>query len=45
MCSDPCVEKNKEREFNQTFNFLYMDKCPRHIRKNCENILVIGPLA
>ena len=35
MCSDPRVEKNKKREFNQTFNFLYMDKCPTHIYENC----------
>ena len=37
MCSDPCVEKNKKREFDHTFNFLYMDKFPTHVCKNCEN--------
>ena len=45
MCLEPCVEKNEDREFNQTFNFLYMDKCPSHISKNCENMLVLGTLA
>ena len=40
MCSDPCAER-----MSQTFNFLYKDKCPSHICKNCENMLVLGTLA
>ena len=38
-------KKKKKKNLIKTFNFLYMDKCPSHRSKNCENVLVLGTLA
>ena len=40
MCSDLCIEKKEEKELNQTFNFVYMDKSPSYKYKNYENMFL-----